>query len=150
MADSSVAITAGSGTPIRVLTALGAGSADQQVITIADSAGNLLGTTGAPLPVVGLVGSVTASTGTITSPALAVTSFTALASNTSRKGAAFFNDSTNIVYLALASTASVTSYTVQIPAQGYYELPGENMIYTGIVTGISAVATGNLRVTELT
>lgn len=50
MADSSVAITAGAGTPIRVLTALGAGSAGQQVITLADSAGNLLGTTAAPIP----------------------------------------------------------------------------------------------------
>lgn len=52
MADSSVAITAGSGTPIRVLTGLGAATADQQVVTLADSAGNLLGTPGAPLPVV--------------------------------------------------------------------------------------------------
>jgi hypothetical protein len=43
VADSSVAITAGSGTPIRVLTALGAGVADQQVVTLADSAGNLIG-----------------------------------------------------------------------------------------------------------
>jgi hypothetical protein len=47
MADSSVAITAGSGTPIRVLTALGAGTADQQVITPADSAGTLVGNFGA-------------------------------------------------------------------------------------------------------
>lgn len=51
MADSSVAITAGTGTPIRVLTGLGAGVADQQVITLADSAGNLLGTSAAPIPV---------------------------------------------------------------------------------------------------
>lgn len=51
MADSSVAITAGSGTPIRVLTGLGAGSADQQVVTLADSAGNLLGTATAGVPV---------------------------------------------------------------------------------------------------
>lgn len=51
MADSSVAITAGSGTPIRVLTGLGAGVADQQVITLADSAGNLLGTAAAPMPI---------------------------------------------------------------------------------------------------
>jgi hypothetical protein len=52
VADSSVQITAGSGTPIRVLTGLGTGSADQQVVTLADSAGNLLGTTGAPVPTV--------------------------------------------------------------------------------------------------
>ncbi len=63
MADSSVAISAGTGTPIRVLTGLGAGSADQQVVTLADSAGNLLGTAAAPFPV-GSVGDV-AATGTM-------------------------------------------------------------------------------------
>lgn len=42
MADSSVAISAGTGTPIRVLTGLGAGTADQQVVTLADQLGNLL------------------------------------------------------------------------------------------------------------
>ena len=41
MADTSVAITAGTGTPIRVLTGLGPGSADQQVVTLADQFGNL-------------------------------------------------------------------------------------------------------------
>lgn len=46
-----MAITAGTGTPIRVLTGLGAGSADQQVVTLADSAGNLLGTPAAGVPV---------------------------------------------------------------------------------------------------
>jgi hypothetical protein len=51
MADSSVPITAGSGTPIRVLTALGAGNAGQQVFTLADSAGNLLGGVTTPVPV---------------------------------------------------------------------------------------------------
>jgi hypothetical protein len=42
VADSSVAITAGSGTPIRVLTALGAGSAGQQVITPAGYDGSIV------------------------------------------------------------------------------------------------------------
>lgn len=51
MADSSVPITPGTGTPIRVLTGLGAATADQQVMTLADSAGNLLGTAAAPFPV---------------------------------------------------------------------------------------------------
>jgi hypothetical protein len=50
MADSSVN-TGATGAPIRVLTALGAGVADQQVITLADSAGALLGTAAAPLPI---------------------------------------------------------------------------------------------------
>jgi len=101
---------------------------------------------GYPLPVM----LVPAATGTITSPALAVASFTALAANTARKMATFYNDSTNTVYLALAAAASTTSYTVQIPPGGYYELPGDITVYTGAVTAISAVASGNLRVTELT
>lgn len=41
MADSSISITAGTGTPIRALTGLGAGAAAQQVVTLGDSAGNL-------------------------------------------------------------------------------------------------------------
>lgn len=41
MADTSVPITAGTGTPIRVLTGLGTGSADQQVVSLADQYGNL-------------------------------------------------------------------------------------------------------------
>ena len=59
MADTTVAITQGSGTPIRVLSQLGAGSGDQQVVTLADSAGNLLGTSAAPIPITtGPVGDV--------------------------------------------------------------------------------------------
>lgn len=52
MATGSVPITAGSGTPIRIVTNAGVDSgADQQVMTLADSAGNLLGTSAAPLPI---------------------------------------------------------------------------------------------------
>lgn len=42
MADTSVAITAGSGTPIRVLSGLGAAGADQQVVTLADDQGTIV------------------------------------------------------------------------------------------------------------
>lgn len=52
MVDSSVAITAGSGTAIRTVTNAGVDSgAHQQVLTLADSAGNLLGTPGGAVPV---------------------------------------------------------------------------------------------------
>lgn len=40
-ADGTVAITAGTGTPIRVVTSAGPNNADQQVMTLADSLGNL-------------------------------------------------------------------------------------------------------------
>ena len=42
MADSSVAITAGTGTPVRVLTGLGANAADQQVVTVAGYDGSIV------------------------------------------------------------------------------------------------------------
>lgn len=66
MADGVVAITAGSGTPIRVLTGMGAGNADQQVMTLADSAGNLLGTSAAPFLTSSVSDPDTVSTGTLT------------------------------------------------------------------------------------
>lgn len=91
----------------------------------------------------------THATGTITSVAGSATSVTLLAANTLRSGAMFYNDSTQIVYLALASTASTSSYTVQLPPNGYYELPAAGC-YNGIVTGIQSSATGNVRVTEIT
>ena len=144
MADSTVAITAGAGTLVRFLTGLGAGVAGQQVVTLADSAGVLLGTSAAPVP----VASVAASTGVLTAPALAVTSFTVLAANAARKGAAFFNDSTNVLYLALSAAASTTLYTVQVAAGQYYELP-PGIVFTGLVSGIALTASGSVRVTEL-
>ena len=89
--------------------------------------------------------------GTITSVVSSATSVTVLASNALRKGATVFNDSTQILYLALsASTASASAYTVQIPASAYYELPVcDGGVYTGQLTGIWAAANGNARVTEL-
>jgi hypothetical protein len=70
-----------------------------------------------------------------------------LAANAARRGAVVFNESTAVLYLKLGSASSVTSYTVQIAANGYYEVP---FGYTGIITGIWASANGNARVTELT
>ncbi len=61
----------------------------------------------------------------------------------------FFNESTAVMYLKLGTTASTTSYTVQIPAGGYYELPGP-IVYTGNIDAVwSSNASGAVRVTEL-
>lgn len=93
------------------------------------------------------------TTGAITSVNDAAVDTTILASNANRKGATIFNDSTSILYLALANvTASTTVYSVQVPAGGYYELPvNQGGVYTGIIKGIwSADASGAARVTELT
>lgn len=88
------------------------------------------------------------ATSAVTSVASSATTVTILASNSGRKQAAVYNDSTQILYLKLGTTASVTSYTVQIPANGYYELPGVT-VYTGEIDGIWASANGNARITEL-
>lgn len=93
------------------------------------------------------------STGTITSVNDTNADGTILAANASRKGAAFFNDSTVVLYLALSNvTSSATVHTVQIAAGGYYELPVcQGGVYTGVVKGIWASdASGAVRVTELT
>jgi hypothetical protein len=60
-------------------------------------------------------------------------------------GRIVYNDSTAVLYLANAATASVTAYTVQIPAQGTYSFP--EPLYSGAVSGIWASANGNARVT---
>lgn len=89
-----------------------------------------------------------AATGTKANVASSGSSVTILASNTARKGAVIYNDSTQILYLDLSGgTASNSSYSVQVPSQGYFEVPGPN-IYTGLITGIWAAANGNARVTE--
>lgn len=89
------------------------------------------------------------STGTITSVNDTNADTTILASNASRKGASVYNESTEILYLALANTtASATAYTVQIAPGGYYEVPAN---YTGVLKGIwAADASGAARVTEWT
>jgi hypothetical protein len=79
---------------------------------------------------------------------IAATSGTVLASNASRKGATFWNDSGTTVYLDLSGgTASATSCTVKLLPDAYYEMP-DRAIVTGTVTGIGVVATGTVRVTE--
>lgn len=93
------------------------------------------------------VTSAASTTGTNSSVNASVTSVSVLASNTSRKGATIFNDSTSFGYFSLTTTASLTSYTVKIAPSGYYEVP---FGYTGVISGIWVTATGAARVTELT
>lgn len=93
--------------------------------------------------------------GNQTTVASSASSVTVLAQNSNRRGAAIFNDSTQVLYLLLASTvagvagtaASTSNYTVQLASNAYYELPN-TYIYTGIIYGIWASANGNARVTE--
>ncbi len=88
-----------------------------------------------------------APTTAITSVAGSATSVTLLALNTARRGATIYNDSTALLYLKLGATASTSSFTVKIVADGYYEVP---FGYSGVIDGIWASATGNARITEVT
>ncbi len=75
-------------------------------------------------------------------------SVTILASNANRLGASVYNDSGAILYLDMSGgTATLTSYTLQIAPNGYFEVP---FSYTGLITGIWGSATGSARITEYT
>lgn len=88
-----------------------------------------------------------AASATLANVASSASSVTLQASNANRRGWMVFNDSTAILYVKFGATASATSYVVQIPAGGYYEMPLPT--YTGVVDGIWASANGNARVTEI-
>lgn len=91
-------------------------------------------------------------TGTVAGVDDSATSVTLLAANTSREGVQVHNNSTSVMYIKYGGAASIASggYTVQIPASGYWEMPGPS-IYTGVLHAIwSANTAGYANVTELT
>ncbi len=90
----------------------------------------------------------TAGTSTLSNVNSSATSVSILASNTSRKSAYFFNDSTSVLYLKFGTTASATSYTLQIQPNGFFEMPSKP-VYTGAIDGIWSSANGSVRTTEL-
>lgn len=95
-----------------------------------------------------MVAEAPAPTSTLSNVASSATSVTLLASNTSRRQAMFYNDSTSNLYLKFGATASTSSFTVLLVSGAYFELPKPT--YTGIIDGIWSSANGSLRVTELT
>ena len=95
---------------------------------------------------------VTAIDGVVSSASLSnvsssATTVSLLASNTSRKRAMFFNDSTSALYIKYGTTASTSSFTVKLLAGAYFEMPSP--VYTGAVDGIWDSANGAVRITEL-
>jgi hypothetical protein len=88
------------------------------------------------------------NTGTTASVSSSASSTTVLSANTAAVGRAVFNDSSAVLYLKYGTTASTSSYTVQIAAGGYFEFP--QPLYRGRVDGIWASANGAARTTELT
>jgi hypothetical protein len=87
------------------------------------------------------------ATATLANVASSASSVTLQASNTARKGWMIHNDSSAVLYVKFGTTASTSSYTVKLIADAYYEMP-QGHIYTGIIDGIWASATGAARVTE--
>lgn len=91
---------------------------------------------------------------TVTRPASATlanvsssaTNVTLFNSASDANGRCVYNDSTAVLYVKFGSTASTTSYTVQIAAGGFYEFP--QPVYAGQVDGIWASANGAARVTS--
>lgn len=89
-----------------------------------------------------------AAIATLSNVASSASSVTLKAANAARRGLAIFNDSEAVLYVKFGATASASSFTVKIAADGFYEMP--QPIYQGVVDGIWASANGNARVTELT
>ncbi len=83
---------------------------------------------------------------TLTNVAASASSVTLLSATGQARGRTVFNDSSAVLYLKCGSGASSTSYTVQLGAGTYYEFP--QPVYSGVVTGVWASATGSARVTE--
>lgn len=88
------------------------------------------------------------NTATLANVSSSATSVQLFAQNLRAEGRTVKNESTAVLYLKFGTTASVTSYTVDIPAGGFYEFPTREL-YTGIVHGIWAAANGTARCTEI-
>lgn len=91
--------------------------------------------------------SVVASTATISNLASSASTQVVLAANAGRKGFLLFNDSTQTCYVAFASTASTSMFTMKLIAGMTYQ--NEAIMYTGIISAIWDSANGALRITEL-
>jgi hypothetical protein len=106
-------------------------------------------TTAQTLRVVNASDQIESATSTITRVNASVTSVSLLASNTSRKAAYFFNESTSIAYVKLGATASNSSYTLQMFPLSFATIDLDP-VYNGEVDAIWVAANGAMQVTELT
>lgn len=150
MADT-VAITAGSGTTIATDEVTIAATAQHaQLVKILDATD--ASTNRLVVDASGRVTTVTVNpsgTATQSGVSLAVTSFTIIASNSARKMLYLYNDSVNVLYVKLdGGTATTTNYSFQLPPGGYWE-SSEAAIFTNAIVGISLVATGIVKITEV-
>lgn len=94
-----------------------------------------------PLPVKNYSGS-----SALTSVADNAASVTLLAANVNRRGASIYNDSGAVLYLKCGAAASLTSFTVRLVPNAYFEMP---FGYIGVIDGIWASSVGgSARITE--
>ena len=151
MRVNATAWTSGTAT---VMLRAGVGSGAVFMVAPLPAGGNAIGTVGiTALPaltagsnLIGVVKEYRAPTSAVNSVASLATTATLLAANANRNGATFYNASTSVLYLKLGATASLTSYSVQIAAGGYYEVPAW---YSGVIDGLWASANGAVLVSEV-
>jgi hypothetical protein len=86
------------------------------------------------------------STTNTSSVAASVSNVTLLASNGTRLGATFYNDSSALLYIKLGPTASLSDFTIKLLPLSYYEVPYG---YTGEIDGFWSNSTGFVRIGEL-
>lgn len=109
-----------------------------------------------PAAVVALSPNAPGLTVTMSSKSSSATSVTMLSANSARKGATFYNDDANPLYLRTdgsAATTAIGGYTVKLVSGAYYELPrGVNGgVYQGAITGIwSAAGSSGASISEAT
>lgn len=88
------------------------------------------------------------STASLSAVASAATSATLLAANSNRKGVMIHNTDANALYVKYGATASATSFTALIAANGSWTMP--DPIYQGVIDGIWASdGSGSAYITEL-
>lgn len=101
-----------------------------------------------PWVVAATIASFNSSAATLSNVASSATNVTLLASNASRKGFKLYNDSKRTAFIKFGTTASVTSFTLKMVPDSYYEDVAP--FYEGQIDAIWDVADGSMRITELT
>jgi hypothetical protein len=86
------------------------------------------------------------STTNTSSVAASTSNVLLLASNGTRLGATFYNDSSALLYIKLGPTASLSDFTIKLLPLSYYEVPYG---YTGEIDGFWSATGGFARIGEL-
>ena len=86
---------------------------------------------------------------TLSSVAQSATSVSLLSANPDRRFVSIHNTANQDLFVAFAGTASLTSYTVKVPKDSFFETQSDG--YTGDISGIwSGAGSGAAKITEVT